>query len=214
MQNEQQKTLLVFGVGGHGKVVAESAALEGRFSFIVFGDDYPNPSASPVVKERFLGNKQDVVQAFRDGLFGSLIVAVGDNGIRQPMQEFFMGQGIPVETVCHPASVLAASVTVGVGSVVMAGAVVQPDAVVGCGVILNTNCSVDHDCSIADYVHCAPGSTLCGSVTVGEGTMIGAGATVIQGVRIGAHAVIGAGAVVTRDVADGLTVVGVPARPL
>ena len=49
-------------------------------------------------------------------------------------------------------------------------------------------------------------------VTVGKGTLFGVGACAIPGVRIGAQATVGAGAVVTRDVADGATALGVPAR--
>jgi acetyltransferase-like isoleucine patch superfamily enzyme len=41
---------------------------------------------------------------------------------------------------------------------------------------------------------------------------IGSGATILCGVTIGEGAMVGAGAVVTRDVQDGETVVGVPAR--
>ena len=47
---------------------------------------------------------------------------------------------------------------------------------------------------------------------VGFRAAIGTGAVVLPGVTIGAHAVIGAGAVVVRDVAEGETVWGVPAR--
>ena len=48
------------------------------------------------------------------------------------------------------------------------------------------------------------------------GTQIGAGAILVAPVSIGDDAVVGANAVVTRDhdVADGQTVVGVPARPI
>jgi UDP-2-acetamido-3-amino-2,3-dideoxy-glucuronate N-acetyltransferase len=49
---------------------------------------------------------------------------------------------------------------------------------------------------------------------VERGATIGSGATILGGVRIGAGATVGAGAVVTKDVADGATVVGNPARPL
>lgn len=49
---------------------------------------------------------------------------------------------------------------------------------------------------------------------VGRGASIGSGAVILCGVTIGARAMVGAGAVVTRDVPDGATVAGVPARVL
>ena len=49
---------------------------------------------------------------------------------------------------------------------------------------------------------------------VGRGASIGSGAVILCGVTIGERAMVGAGAVVTRDVADGSTVAGVPARVL
>jgi acetyltransferase-like isoleucine patch superfamily enzyme len=49
---------------------------------------------------------------------------------------------------------------------------------------------------------------------VKKGASIGTGATILCGVTIGRKAVVGAGSVVTRDVADGATVAGNPARPL
>ena len=49
-------------------------------------------------------------------------------------------------------------------------------------------------------------------IAVGEDTTIGSGALILGGVTVGRGAMIGAGAVVTADVADGITVAGVPAR--
>ena len=45
-----------------------------------------------------------------------------------------------------------------------------------------------------------------------NGASIGANATILPGVEIGAGSMIGAGAVVTKSVAEGLTVVGNPAK--
>ncbi|MBE7064715.1 MAG: serine acetyltransferase [Ruminococcaceae bacterium] len=52
------------------------------------------------------------------------------------------------------------------------------------------------------------------SPVIEDNVTISAGAIVIGGVHIGSHAVVGAGAVVTNDVSPGVTVVGVPARPI
>ena len=55
---------------------------------------------------------------------------------------------------------------------------------------------------------------IAGEVKLGEGVMIGAGANVLNGLRVGAFSKVGAGAVVTKDVEEGVTVVGVPARKM
>lgn len=51
-------------------------------------------------------------------------------------------------------------------------------------------------------------------VTLGADVWVGGGAIILPGVSVGRGAVIGAGAVVTRDVPEGATVAGNPARPL
>lgn len=51
-----------------------------------------------------------------------------------------------------------------------------------------------------------------GRPTIGDDVRIMTGATVFGGIRVGNHVTIGAGAVVMKDVPDGCTVVGNPAR--
>ncbi|MFK1918720.1 DapH/DapD/GlmU-related protein, partial [Bacteroides fragilis] len=90
----------------------------------------------------------------------------------------------------------------------MQGSIIQVCAQVGRHCIINTGASVDHECVIEDYVHISPHSTLCGNVSVGEGSWIGAGTTIIPGVKIGKWSVIGAGSVVTKDIPDHVLAVG------
>ena len=54
---------------------------------------------------------------------------------------------------------------------------------------------------------------IAGSVSIGENVWVAPSASVIQKVSIADNAVVGLGSVVVRDVLEGSTVVGVPARP-
>jgi len=80
--------------------------------------------------------------------------------------------------------------------------------------IVNTRASIDHDCSLGDYVHVAPGVTLAGNVTVGDNVLLGVGSCVIPGLCIGDNSIVGAGSAVIRDVPSDVTVVGSPAREI
>ena len=81
----------------------------------------------------------------------------------------------------------------------MAGCVIQTGTNIGANSIVNTRASIDHDCTIGETVHIAPGVTLSGNVRVGDRTHIGTGAVVIQGIAIDADSLVAAGAVVYRD---------------
>ncbi len=50
--------------------------------------------------------------------------------------------------------------------------------------------------------------------TIEDGVIIGSGAQVLGPITVGRRARIGANAVVTRDVAEGATMVGIPAKPV
>lgn len=105
-----------------------------------------------------------------------------------------------------------------------------PDVQLGQGVIISMDCRVStnvrlgdfcflnmgavvcHDGTLGDFVTLSPDVRLAGAVTIGDGCELGMGTRVIQGIHIGAQTVTGAGSVVVRDLADGCTAVGVPAR--
>ena len=70
------------------------------------------------------------------------------------------------------------------------------------------NVHVGRDCLIMAQ------TVLCGSSVVGDCVEISPGAVIRDKVRIGDGARIGLGAVVVKDVPEGATVAGVPARPL
>jgi sugar O-acyltransferase (sialic acid O-acetyltransferase NeuD family) len=137
------------------------------------------------------------------------IVAIGNNATRKKVSQSVkhsFGQAI------HSSSQVSSFAIVGEGTVLFHNCIIQANAKVGNHVIINTGAQADHDCVIDDYAHLAPGVILCGTVEIGEGTLVGAGATIIPGIKVGRWSVIAAGAVVTQNVPDNTMVAGVPAR--
>jgi serine acetyltransferase len=55
---------------------------------------------------------------------------------------------------------------------------------------------------------------VAGGASVGDGVFMALGSIVLPKIHVGDWATVGAGAVVTKPVDPGLTVVGIPARPL
>ena len=80
--------------------------------------------------------------------------------------------------------------------------------------MVNLACTIGHEARIGRAACLNPTVNISGGVTIGDGALIGTGAQVLQYVEVGPGATVGAGAVVSKPVAPGITVVGVPARPL
>lgn len=144
----------------------------------------------------------------------ALCVAIGRNDLRQEFFRNITESGHSTAILVSSSAVVSVTATLGAGCQVMPAAVVTAMTTIGEGTIVNTNASIDHDGRIGAFVHVAPGAAIGGDVTIGDRSFIGLGARVLPGVTIGVDVTVGAGAVVIDDVPDGLTVVGVPARPL
>ena len=209
-------SLLIVGGGGHAKVVAETALASGIATTLAFLDDRcaswcPPPSLLgwPVIGPLVLSLKPETTTQY-----DAAVVAIGNAATRLHWIQQLQDVGYHLPVLIHPTAWVSPSAQLGPASVVLAQVTVQAQASIGTGAILNTGCSVDHDAQIADGVHICPGTRLAGHVTVGARSWIGIGTSVIQQVSIGSDVTVGAGAAVVRDIPDGVTAVGVPARVL
>lgn len=203
------RRMILFGAGGHAKVVYDAilTAMPG-VSIEVFDGDPARTGAAFFRSTILFAPVGGVIPA------GLVHIAIGDNRVRRKIGAAIAAQGRNLMTVVHPAGVVSPGAKMGNGVFVAAAAIVSAAAVVNDGTIVNHGAVIDHDCVIGSWSHIAPNATLGGGVTIEEECLIGAGAVVLPGLSVGFGAVVGAGAVVTRNVSPGSTVMGVPAREI
>ena len=201
--------LVIIGAGGHGRVVA---ALAQRAGCPVRG--FVDRGAESIVQGfPVLGGDEYLDAKHTHDMH--IAMGLGSRATwqrRWDLCEHIDGLGLSAPQLIDPDATLASSVEIRRGTQVLMGAQVQNGTSIGEWCLINTAAVIEHDCRIHPHTHVAPGAVLCGGVTVGVGAHIGAGTVVKEGVTIGSRATIGLGSVVLRDVADGQTVVGIPAR--
>ena len=202
-------SLVVFGAGGHGKVVADAAEESNCWESISFVDcRYPDLAMVgrwPVTSSNLTqvcGSKQQ------------FIIAVGDNLVRLRLHKEALAQGLSPGIVIHPSASVSKYAEIGGGSVVLAGSVINIGARIGQCAIINSGAIVDHDCWLGDAVHISPGAKLAGEVVVGDLCWLGVGSNVKNGVTLDENIIVGAGAVVLSDLEPNNTYVGVPVRKI
>jgi sugar O-acyltransferase (sialic acid O-acetyltransferase NeuD family) len=207
--------IVIIGASGHGRVVLDVLEQEGRREIIGF-IDARRPAGETELGYPLLGSEEALPTLMASGTIDGFIVAIGDNWVREQVVNKVeaMVPGLTLVSAVHPAATLGRDVTIGAGSVLMAGVCVNPSSEVGRGCILNTRSSLDHDSTMGDFSSLAPGVTTGGNCAVGEGAAIGIGATLIHGVTVGEHTVIGAGSTVVRDAPAFVVAYGSPAGPV
>src|SRR5690554_4703953 len=113
------KRLAILGASGHGKVVADAAELAGWTEVVFFDDAWPKLAQNgpwPVVG--------DSASLLKDaGAFDGVVVAIGNNRIRQLKQRELAAAGASLISVVHPSAVVSTHATLGCGSVVFPHAV-------------------------------------------------------------------------------------------
>lgn len=200
--------VVVFGAGGHAKVVADvlrSAGVVVRAFLAASANE--SIGGVPVLDESTAVEEMAVV-----GELPGAFVAIGDNSVRTRVAARVRERGFSLVNAISPTAYLAHDVVLGTGILIAPQAAINAASVIGDDVIINTGATVDHDNTISTGAHIAPGSHLAGNVSVGERSFLGVGTAVIPGITIGADAVVGAGSVVIRDIPSHARAWGNPAR--
>ena len=204
---KKMESLIVFGAGGHGRVVADAAFLEGCWTNIVVTDG----NASTCQGELLPGFPLIQEQSARK-LVAVIHIAIGNNIARQKIAATWNSQHLV--SVVHPLAAVSRFSAIGFGCFVAAAAVVGPAANLGRCVIINHGAVVEHDVAIADFSHISENAILGGHVKVGQRALIGPGVVVLPSLTIGEDVTVNPGAVVSGNLLQPGIYSGNPARKI
>jgi sugar O-acyltransferase (sialic acid O-acetyltransferase NeuD family) len=207
------RKIVVVGSSGQAKVVIDILRRQAEFHVVGLIDRFRSVGEA-TLDLPVLGGEDDLPRLMLAHSLEGVVVAIGDNQVRSIVAARVaeLCPGLAFVSAIHPSAQIGMDVSIGPGTVVMAGAVVNPCTRVGRFCILNTNCSLDHDGVMDDFASLAPRAVTGGNCRIGTGAAVGIGAVLLHGVSVGEHAVVGAGSLVTRSIGARVVAYGSPAR--
>jgi sugar O-acyltransferase (sialic acid O-acetyltransferase NeuD family) len=215
MSAARQKLVIIGARVDGGLPVFLEVVLESpEYAVVALVDDDEALWGTEVLGLPVIGNMLALAERQTELGLTAAVIAVANARARHRLAGECRELGLQLPTLVHSRGYVSPLAEVGEGSFIGAGAMVLPGAQVGALARVNAGAVVSHAVSLGYATSIGPNATLTGRVSTDDWAFIGAGSTILNDVHIGEGAVVGAGAVVTRDVAAGVTVAGVPAKPL
>ena len=198
------KKLIIFGTGGHSKIVTDMAESCG---YEVAG------YISPLGETEHLGlpvygsvNEIDHPEDF------AFFIARGDNKLRKTI--FEANPNLDYPNIIHPTAIISKYSKIGKGNLLMPYSVVNAFATIGDHCIINTSGIVEHDCTVGSFCHVSVTSVMTGATSIGDGVFLGAGAIVRNDMHVGDWTTVGCGSTVVKNLEPDSVYAGCPAKLL
>ena len=141
--------LIILGVGGFGKTIADVAEQINTFSTIRFLDDH-------ATGEYILGKCEDYRRFKGENV--CFYPAIGENGLRLSWLDRLAEEDCRIASIVHPSAYVSPRATLEVGTAILPGAMVNTGTRLGRGVLVNMGAMIDHGCILEEGVHICLGA--------------------------------------------------------
>lgn len=205
-----RKSLLILGAGRQAIAYREVFDGHPRYAFAGFVQDVGDAGPGATLEGLPILGLQEAL-ALRET--HAAVCFIGSPQ-RKRLIGKFEDAGFEFATLISSSADVARTAQIAAGCVVSHFASVGAHARIGRHSIVMRYTDAPHNVEIGECSTVCAGVMLGGGVRIGDGCFIGLGSVIMDGLTIGNGATVGAGAVVIRDVAEGATVVGNPARML
>ena len=206
------KKVLVWGAGGHGKVVVDALIAGGEWEVVGILDDDEKKAGTEVLGVKVFSLEGGVAEVAKRLDCGRVAAAIADNYVRFKIFQQVRRAGLELVKVIHPSAHVSRFVQMGEGVTILAGATVNPGTTMEDNVCVNTSASVDHDDYLEMSCHIFPNATVTGGVRIKQFVHVGSGAVIAPNLTLERYSYVGAGAVVLANVPEGAVAFGVPAK--
>ena len=206
--------LILIGGGGHCRSAIDVIEAESKWNIVGITDQKEN-MGNTVSGYEIIAPDEELPELISK--YKHCLVTVGQlksAALKRKLFEMAAGYGATLPVVESPHAVVSNHAQLGSGTIIFHHAVVNSGAVIGANCIINTGAILEHDVTVGDHVHIAPGAVVNGHCRVGSRSLIGSGAIVVQQVEIGENVIIGAGSVVNRSITEPGIYAGVPAKKI
>ncbi len=184
-----------------------------QWNILGFIDDNPALAGTAIWDHPVLGPASLLTQpAFRNCRIAIGVANDRDIFVRQRIRKSLDVTIERFPAIIHPSAVVSKRSQIGAGSALFSGTFLSNNCAIGMHALVLQGAVISHDTNIADWATVCAGVAMGGGVQVGDGAFVGLGARVYPNVKIGRGSRVGLGSVVLRDVGDGETVSGSPAR--
>lgn len=207
--------IVVIGSSGHAKVIIDIVQQEGKYN-IAGVLDQMRVVGEQTLGYPILGKDEDLPELVKPHAIKGAIVAIGDNFLRSKVATRIkkLCPKLMFVSAIHPKASIATNVSIGEGTVVMAGGAINSCSSVGRFCILNTNCVLEHDSVMEDFASLAPGAITGGNCRIGQYSAISIGAVLVDRVHVGEQTIVGAGSLVMKPIDSFVIAYGTPAKAI
>lgn len=195
------KKIIIVGAGQNGCVIKNILSLDSNNQVMGFLDD---------AKKRadILGKINDFLK-YNEYYF---FISIGENVSRKNVYLTLKKGGARFINVIHPAAVIEKNVRLGENVMIGAFTYININAKIDNNSFINNGCIIEHDNTIGEHTHLAPGVVSAGMVAIGNNVFVGINSSIRDKVRIGNYCTIGAGSNVVADCEPSRMYYGNPAK--